>query len=270
MDTRVWGDSRFRSLTPIQPCGQGLWFYLLTGPSTTNIPGLYRAGFAQLAEELGWSAEAFAKAWSEVRSQGLADADPKARVIWIPNGIKYNEPESPNVIKSWRVAWDEIPECALKNAAWSRFKTFLEGKPQKKNQPFLKAFLDACPQPLANQEQEQEQEQEQDLGRERGALEDQIDRADQVIQAVFDAKLGLSRPGRSIEDRIRSVLPCPRARVITAVDALTKADIPNWTYFADCFANPLPPRKATQRASQVDVEREVLEWAEKESANAGE
>ena len=32
--------------------GRELWFFLLTGPHTTNIPGLFRTGVASLAEEM--------------------------------------------------------------------------------------------------------------------------------------------------------------------------------------------------------------------------
>jgi hypothetical protein len=96
--------------------------FLLTGPQTSNIPGLFRAGEMALAEELGWSVEAFREAFGEVFRKGLAEADWKARVVWVPNAVKYNRPESPNVVKSWRYAWDEIPECSLKAQAHERLR----------------------------------------------------------------------------------------------------------------------------------------------------
>ncbi len=30
IEVKTWSDTKFRSLSPIKPCGQGLWFYLLT------------------------------------------------------------------------------------------------------------------------------------------------------------------------------------------------------------------------------------------------
>lgn len=162
IDVRMWGDERVRRLTPPPPCGQSLWVYLLTNANTTNLPGIYRAGEAQLAEELKWPLKAFREAFAEVQREGLAEADWTARVVWIRGAIKYNAPESPNVVKSWGPQWDEVPECAVKSKAYQHFKGFIEGF----GEGFAKAFLKACPEPsrktIANQEQEQEQEQEQD------------------------------------------------------------------------------------------------------------
>ena len=44
----MWGDKSFRELSAPQPCGQALWIYLLTGPHTTPLPGLFMAGEAGL------------------------------------------------------------------------------------------------------------------------------------------------------------------------------------------------------------------------------
>lgn len=161
IDVRMWGDERFRRLSPIPPCGQGLFLYLLTAPETGNVPGLYRAGEAGLSEGLGWDLEAFREAFGEAFRQGLVKADWKARVLWVPKAIKYNVPESPNVVISWRTAWDEIPECDLKAEAHRTLESFLEGLTEGYREAFAKACPKPSPQPLANQEQEQEQEQEE-------------------------------------------------------------------------------------------------------------
>jgi hypothetical protein len=155
IDTRMWGDSKFRELSSPQPSGKYLWMFLLTGPQTSNVPGLFHAGEMALAEELEWTVEAFREAFGEASSKGLVEADWKARVVWVPNAVRYNQPESPNVVKSWRYAWDEIPECALKAEAHERLKAFMEGL----GEGFAKAFAEACAHPSPNQEQEQEQEQ---------------------------------------------------------------------------------------------------------------
>ena len=157
IDTRMWGDTKFRELSSPGTSGKYLWIFLLTGPHTSNIPGLFRAGEMALAEELGLNGEAFREAFGEVSRRGLAEADWKARVVWVPNAIKYNRPESPNVVRSWCHAWDEIPECGLKDEAHKRLKAFMEAL----GEAFAKAFAEACARPSPNQEQEQEQEQEQ-------------------------------------------------------------------------------------------------------------
>ncbi len=128
-----------------------------------------------MAEELDWDMEAFDKAFLEVSDHGMAKADFKARLVWLPNALKHNKPESPNVVRSWRVEMDLLPECDLKNEAIERIREYLETigpsyvsafdevvsahakKPSTK--PLAKPSKKAMP----NQEQEQEQEQEQYL-----------------------------------------------------------------------------------------------------------
>ena len=155
IDTRMWGDSKFRKLSSPGPSAKYLWIYLLTGPHTTNLPGLFRAGEMSLAEEIGWSLEGFREGFAELFANGLVNADWKARVVWIPNAVKYNPPDNPNVVKSWRDAWDEVPECSLKNEAYQGLQGFTKGL----GEGFAKAFIEGCAKGMANQEQEQEQEQ---------------------------------------------------------------------------------------------------------------
>ncbi len=87
----------------------------------------------------------------------MVEADLKARVIFIPNAIKYNKPQSPNVVKSWASHWDEMPECDLKSRAYSELKAFIKGL----GEGFVKAFEEAIGKPyrktMPNQEQKQEQ-----------------------------------------------------------------------------------------------------------------
>jgi len=123
---RMWGDQKFLRLSPLKPSGQALWIYLLTGPHQNQIPGLFRAGPASLAEALGWPLEAFREAFREVFAEGLIEADEKTFLIWIPNALKYNSPVSPNVVRSWRNSWNDIPECELKEKAATFFEEFLK------------------------------------------------------------------------------------------------------------------------------------------------
>jgi hypothetical protein len=127
IETKTWNDAKFQGLSPIPPCGQGLWLFLLTGPFTGPIPGLFKAGKAAMAEELGWSAEAFEEAFTEVLSKGLIKFDPKTRLVWVVKAINHNLPESPNVVLSWTDHLRELPECQLMNEALtSIYKTICE------------------------------------------------------------------------------------------------------------------------------------------------
>lgn len=159
VDRRIWADQRFQELTKPQPCAQSLWFYLLCSPKLTAIPGLITAGEAEIAEFLDWSLEGFREAFREVSSRGMVQADWKARMIWLPNATKYNTPESPNVVRSWRIPWDELPECQIKFEAWQRLKDFTEGL----SEAYGKAFREACPKPsvkaMPNPKPEPEPEQ---------------------------------------------------------------------------------------------------------------
>lgn len=169
IDVRIWGDEKFRSLSPLQPNAQGLFLYLLTNPHITTIPGLYRSGIAAMAEELGWPIDGFKAALDELIQQGLIIADINARVIFIPNAIKYNKPQSANVVRSWASHWDEIPECELKNVAFRHLKAFVEGLEESYRKAFHEIFDETTGKPIPkafaktkrNQEQEQDQEKNQ-------------------------------------------------------------------------------------------------------------
>lgn len=170
LDVRIWCDEKFRALSPLKPSAQALFIYLLTNPNTTSIPGLYRAGAAAMAEELGWSLRGFNQALKEIVGQGLVKVDLKARVIFIANAIKYNKPQSPNVVKSWALHWDELPECALKNEAYQFLKVFTQGLGKAFAQAFEESLSKAqvkrqnlSYKPLLNQEQDQDQEQDQEI-----------------------------------------------------------------------------------------------------------
>lgn len=154
---RIWNDERFRRLTPILPCGQGLFLRLLTAPELTNIPGLFQAWEAGLAQSLGWTLEAFREAFAEGCREGLVKASWKDGLVWLPKAIWHNEPGSPNVVLSWSTAWAELPDCPLKNEAFLGLKDWAKAK----GKPWEEAFGKALPKACLNQMQEQMQDQDQ-------------------------------------------------------------------------------------------------------------
>jgi len=191
IEVRTWGDRRFRQLSKIPPCGQGLWLYLLTGPETGPLPGLIRAGRAGLAEGAGdWSTAAFDAAFAELEQRGMAFADWNARLVWLPRGLEHNPPDNPNIVTRWGIDFDLVPECALR---W-RWLEALQEHCQARGENFAEAFDKAfgavlsrgahedvadridngspngsgngidngSGNPCRNQDQEQEQEQEQE------------------------------------------------------------------------------------------------------------
>lgn len=137
--TKMHADERYRRLTPSQPCGQMLWIQLICGRQTGIIPGLMSIGEAAFAEQLRWPLKAFREAFQEVFREGMVKADWEAQLIYIPNSIQYNAPASPNVVKSWREAWEELPECTLKHQAYKELKAFVEDM----GEGFREAFREA-------------------------------------------------------------------------------------------------------------------------------
>lgn len=155
VETRIWNDEKFCDFSDR---GKLVFLMLLTHPNMTSL-GAMRASVAGLAEEIGWDAKVFAKAFAESVACGSVMHDPKACLIYLPNFIRYNKPESPNVVKSWVKASLLLPECYLRGIALAKAKAYLEGLSEGFRQAFAEEFTKAYPPPLPNQEQEQEQEE---------------------------------------------------------------------------------------------------------------
>lgn len=145
IDRRMWGDAKFRALSGPQPNAQSLWQYLLTCPESSAVPGAIRLGVAAIAEALGWPTKATAACLDEIEAAGMASVDRQARLVWLPNAIKRNAPRSPDNVKAWSDAWDELPECPLKVEAWST----LRGAMVARGHGFVEAFDEACQEPMA-------------------------------------------------------------------------------------------------------------------------
>lgn len=153
---RVWNDARFRALSHAPPNGQTLWLRLLTGPELTSIPGVILVWEAGLAQALRWSLDGFRDAMREVIVAGFAEADWESGLVWIPNAIRHNPPQSLNVVLGWKPAWDLVPECRLKLVAYQGLKAYVDGM----SKGFRDAFVAGMRLPSTIQEQEQEQERE--------------------------------------------------------------------------------------------------------------
>ena len=114
---RMWDDEGFCELSAAPPNAQTLWQRLLTGPELGCIPGLYTARLGGLADALNWTKEEVYEKWLEIEQQEMAVADWRAGLVWVPNSIVHNAPNSPNTILGWRLALRELPECNLKRMA---------------------------------------------------------------------------------------------------------------------------------------------------------
>jgi hypothetical protein len=156
IDTRIWNDAKFREMSER---GQLIFLFSLTHPNMTML-GAMRTTIPGLAAEYGHETteKAFREAFQEALSKGMAKHDEKASFMWFPNFLKYNKPESPNVVKAWPEAFDMLPECAMKDQLLQHLKAFVEGLSEAFGKAFWEAFGEAFPKAMPNQEQEPEQE----------------------------------------------------------------------------------------------------------------
>lgn len=122
ISTELWADKYFRAFSSPNPCAKSLWLYLLTGPHTTAFPGLFSLGEAALAECLDWPLEETVSALTEIESAKpdgipMLIRDSAARLMWLPNAIRHNNPHNPNAARAWARALIELPECSLRDEA---------------------------------------------------------------------------------------------------------------------------------------------------------
>ncbi|WP_207000686.1 hypothetical protein [Trinickia mobilis] len=243
IEVRMWGDEKFCKLTPIPPCGQGLWVYLLTGPHTGPIPGIFRIGRAAMAEELNWDIEAFDEAFREAFQQGIVKADWKAKVVWIPNAVACNRPESPNVVTSWGSEWELIPECDLKRESYESLRANICGLGEAFAKAFDRAFskpsgkASVKPSGKTSLNQEQEQEQEQEKNTEANASVDSGKVAPPVDLLGHVPAPSLVCPAQRIVDAYHELMP-DNPRVKNLSDARRKNIAARWKEAAKLKCRP--------------------------------
>jgi hypothetical protein len=166
IDSRILNDEKFCALSDD---AQLIFLTLLIHPHMTSL-GAMRANLCGLAAEKRWSFAKFRKAFAQIASKGMAQYDDKASFLWLPNFLKYNRPENPNVIKSWTASYDLLPECALKKQLLNRVKELVEDLPEGFREAFTdfervcqrlsKGYGEGFRKSMPNQEQEPEQEPE--------------------------------------------------------------------------------------------------------------
>ena len=158
VDPKIWNDSKFRNLSDN---GKLVFLFVLTHPHMTSL-GAMRATIEGLGSELGWTTKGFRDAFTEGLSEGLFQYDEKASFLDVPKFLRYNKPESANVVKSWAKQWDDIPECELKSLLYQRVKGFTEGFGEGFRKAFGKTIHEFTEHPSLNQEHEHEHEHEQE------------------------------------------------------------------------------------------------------------
>lgn len=111
IDPRLWDDERFVELSCVEKL---LWLYLLTGPHTTSLPGLWIVGIGELVDGLRLPAKSLQAGLEKLEAMGRLVLNPRSRLIRIPNAPRYNRPENARVLKAWFKLWSDIPDCQQK------------------------------------------------------------------------------------------------------------------------------------------------------------
>lgn len=150
IDSRIQNDAKFCALSME---GQLAFFLLLTHPHMTAV-GAMRATPEGLAAEYKWLPGVFAKAFAEVLDKGMVKYSPDGCLIVVPNLIKYNRPESPNVVKKWVTIWNDLPECNLKKEHIAFCFKVLGQMGKAFLIPFVEAFGEESQKSMLNQKAE--------------------------------------------------------------------------------------------------------------------
>jgi uncharacterized phage protein (TIGR02220 family) len=174
IDPKIWNDSRFLT---VSDDGKFIFLFLLTHPALTSL-GAMRANIPGLSAEIHWGAKRFAKGLAELLAKGMAKHCAKSSFLYLPNFIKYNMPENPNVVKGWQSAFEQLPECSLCFEMLKNVKEYVKGLGKGLYEALPKCFDNRMP----NQEQEQEQEQEHPPNPPRGSCVPFQNEAKEVLQ----------------------------------------------------------------------------------------
>jgi hypothetical protein len=152
IDIGIHSDEKYRRLSDRAKL---LWFTLLTFTEMTPL-GAMRFTESGMAEYMGWDLKGFQKPFGELLGEGMAKYDPDAHFLYLPNFLRYNPPDNPNVVKSWAKLDGLLPECSLRDEYIQIVKGFLEGY----GKGFVEAFPEGIWKGISKGSRKQEQEQE--------------------------------------------------------------------------------------------------------------
>lgn len=147
ISVQIWNDEKFRRLSDM---AQLAFIYVLTHPQMTGI-GAMRATIDGLAAERKKPVKAFREAFGEAFREGLLLMDESADYLCVPNFLRHNAPESPNVVVSWKNIPELLPECDLQREHFQDVKAFAEGLGEGFAKALPEAFREGYPKPSPNQ-----------------------------------------------------------------------------------------------------------------------
>lgn len=162
IDPRIWNDAKFSSLSNDAKL---LFIYLLTSPQTQMI-GAVPMRAETVAAELGFDMERYGIRYRELYDLGIAEYDDRG-LYWVKNYLKYNSPDNPKVVISWRECLDFLPECPLLQKVIESARSHCASRGERYLEAFEKGLGNSMPYGMSYgmpyKEQKQKQEQEQDI-----------------------------------------------------------------------------------------------------------
>ena len=105
----LWDNERFRGLPEDS---RNLYLYLLTSPHSNSI-GYFRIDDAYISADLQWDRPRLDAAWPPLLEAGFAMRDARARLVFLVDALRENQPESPNVVTKWRLMLQDLPGSPL-------------------------------------------------------------------------------------------------------------------------------------------------------------
>ena len=102
-----------------------LAIYLLTCEHR-NLEGLYRLPYAYIQADLEWSADEVRERMAELIDSGFVEYDEAARVIFLPNALKYHNPGSPKQIQGAVNSLQQVPDSVLFESFLLAAQTYCE------------------------------------------------------------------------------------------------------------------------------------------------
>lgn len=142
--TLFWGDEKVRELAPLE---RYLGLYVMLSPHSNAI-GCFRLPVAYICEDTGMTASEVGATFEALECRGIARRL-KGGFVWIPNYLRHNPPENPNV---WRKCVKELQALPgdlacraniaseiVKSSADKRMNTLTDDEKSK-----LTVFLDSA------------------------------------------------------------------------------------------------------------------------------
>ena len=130
--THIWNQEGFASLSNEAKLS---YFYIITHPNMTSL-GAMRGSIRGVSSELSVKVQSV----EELLDKHLICPCPTTSTIYVRDFVKWQSPESPNVVKAWGKSMHLIPEGNLKREAIADAKAYVEGLTKAFQVAFTKAF----------------------------------------------------------------------------------------------------------------------------------